>query len=124
MQPAWLIAIAAAMALAGCRRSAQAQEVAQADRAAVEDARARVRDLDQALDDVEARIWSNRSTSRLYAELAARHRRVSAIACSNAQMHAEGMARTSLENRQGRAELARRRRLEAAKSSAAGPTGD
>jgi hypothetical protein len=125
MRLPWIIAgVLAAAGAAGCRRSSQSLQRERADRAAIEDARAGVRDLDRALDEVEARLWSNRTASRLYTELAERHRRVSALACRNAVMHSEGMSRSALQDRQGRAELARRRRAEAAKSSAARPAGD
>jgi hypothetical protein len=125
MRLPWIIAgVFAAACAAGCRKSSQSLQREQADREAAEDARAGVRELDQALDEVEARLWSNRTTSRLYTELAERHRRVSALACRNAAMHSEAMSRSALQDRQGRAELARRRRAEAVKSSAARPADD
>lgn len=117
-QPGLSASVAAAFVALGCHPSDQARRVDQSDRALSGDARKRVRDLDRALDDIEARLLRNRAAASLYAELAERHQKVSALACQNAELHAQGLALSTQRDRQARADLARHRLAEAAKSSA------
>jgi len=49
--------------------------------------------MDAALDGVETRLLSGRTQVALWSELAARHRTVSEIACSNAETHMQGISK-------------------------------
>lgn len=79
-------AIAVLGLAAGCGR-ARATD----DRAVFHEARATTRDLDAALDQVEARLHRGRASVALWDELATRHKGVAELACKNAERHAESM---------------------------------
>ncbi len=101
--------VAAVLVALGCEPSEQARQVARGDRSFSEATREDVRDLDRALDAVEARLLRGRASTSHYTELADRHQHVSALACLNAEEHATGIARNAQRDRQARADLARHR---------------
>jgi len=86
----------------GCSRPGAAERLSQ-DRAAAEESLRAARELDASLESVEARLYSGRATVRLWTELAVRHKTVSALACINAEAHAEGMDISARKDRAMRA---------------------
>jgi len=111
----------AALAGVGCARP-EASDFAALDRAGAEESARVARDLEAALETVEARLYSGRATVRLWQELAERHKGVSALACVNAEDHVAAM---EAADRKDRARLARHRQAKkntrAAAEAHAGP---
>jgi hypothetical protein len=92
MRQAWLgVFMAAGVAVAGvthlCARPS-AEELGRLAQLAQED-----RELNKALDQVEARLWAEQSSVQLWGELARRHQSVSEVACKNLDGHYQGMVR-------------------------------
>jgi hypothetical protein len=103
--------------LGSCGKSVDALAQESADMAERQAALTASRELDVALDNLEARLHSGRATVRLWSELAERHREVSEVACQNATMHSEAMAQSERRDRV-RAETQRRNRVAQASRSA------
>ncbi len=80
--------------LAACSRGEPADVLRTRARMQIETAR-----LSAELDALEARLAEDGARVRFYSVLAERHRRVSAIACENAGMHAASMARFEARTR-------------------------
>jgi hypothetical protein len=94
------------VALAGCGRrdadAARRQRLA-ADR----------RGLEESLEQLEDRMLSDQARVRFWRELRERHERVSAVACTNLDRHAEAMAMLQDQQRHKRDALARKNRVAA-----------
>jgi hypothetical protein len=64
-------------------------------------------EMDEALAVLEERLLGNQAKVSLWQELAARHKRVSALACENAQLHTDQMVALKEKQRQKSKRLAR-----------------
>ena len=94
------------VALAGCgRRDSLASKRQQL---AVER-----RGLEESLDELEERMLSDQARVRFWRELRERHERVSGVACTNLDRHAEEMAMLQERQRHKRDALARKSRVAA-----------
>ena len=88
----------------GCQGAAAPSAAKQdaADRADLEAVAAESRLLSRALNQVEGQLLGSRTTVKVWEELSTRHHSVSAVACRNAESHAEGMAWHEGRNRSGK----------------------
>jgi hypothetical protein len=95
--------LAGALLVAGCYQpSAQGRaELVQIEISSAETA--------ASLDALEERLFADQARVRLWAEMAQRHRQVSALACSNAALHQTQMV--SLAGRQAEKKRSRRGKL-------------
>ncbi len=81
------------------------------------------RGLDEALDDLEERMLTDQARVRLWQEMRARHESVAAIACTNLERHAEGIAGFEEKQREKRAAQQKKSRVAAAFAPGVGPVG-
>lgn len=82
----WVVLGLGVLPTAGCRRRDPPEVLALRQSMTVETAQLGV-DLDR----IEARLQEDSMRLRLFSDLADRHRRVSALACANAERHANSM---------------------------------
>ncbi|MCI0569907.1 MAG: hypothetical protein L0Y66_04080 [Myxococcaceae bacterium] len=83
----------AALVLLGCLGAGGCVRPPQDAEARLATLEAEARELDVELDGVEDRLLGSQMRLHLWSELATRHRSVSALACSNAEMHMESLLR-------------------------------
>ncbi len=69
--------------------------------------KAETKEMNAALDSVEDRLLGNQARVHLWTELSTRHQQVSAVACTNADSHVQGIM-ANLERQQEKARRLRR----------------
>lgn len=71
------------------------------------------RGLEDELDRLEERLLTDQARVRFWQEMKARHESISAVACTNLDQHAEGMALFDEHQREKRDAMARKNRVAA-----------